>query len=136
MIEPMKKVAVLMSAAHLEQSLEDLRRLGMVHLTQPPSPSLPPAGEGSEPLRLEEPLQVLRDALALAPPGAAIPLTPLFHRGGLNHYQRNRRLKASPSPPIGWRCGASCCAARASGPRCAGSGRVRWFSDASIRGTF
>ena len=42
MIEPMKKVAVLMSAAHLEQSLEDLRRLGMVHLQHgelPPSSS-------------------------------------------------------------------------------------------------
>ncbi len=73
MIEPMKKVAVLMSAATREPSLEDLRRLGVVHLHQPPSlpTPLPPAGEGSERLRFEEKLQLLRDALALAPPGSA-----------------------------------------------------------------
>jgi vacuolar-type H+-ATPase subunit I/STV1 len=41
MIEPMKKVLVLMSAATREQSLEDLRRLGVVHLHQPPSPPTP-----------------------------------------------------------------------------------------------
>lgn len=74
MIEPMKKVAVLMSAATREQSLEDLRRLGVVHLHQPPSLSppapLPPAGEGSEHLPLEEKLQLLRDALALVPAGS------------------------------------------------------------------
>ena len=54
MIEPMKKVVVLMSAATREQSLEDLRGLGIVHLHQPPSPPtpLPPAGEGSEHLWL------------------------------------------------------------------------------------
>jgi len=71
LIEPMKKVAVLMSAAAREPSLEDLRRLGMVHLTQPPLPSLLQVGERSEPLRFEEPLQVLRGALALALPGPA-----------------------------------------------------------------
>lgn len=73
MIEPMKKVAVLMSAATREPSLEDLRRLGVVHLHQPPSPPTPrpPAGEGSEHLPLEEKLQWLRDALALAPPGSS-----------------------------------------------------------------
>ena len=73
MIEPMKKIVVLMSAATREQSLEDLRRLGVVHLHQPPSPPapLPQAGEGSEHLPLEEKLQLLRDALALAPPGSA-----------------------------------------------------------------
>ncbi len=86
MIELMKKVVVLMSAATREQSLEDLRRLGVVHLYQPPSPPaplppagegskhlslLPPAGEGSEHLPLEEKLQLLRDALALAPPDSA-----------------------------------------------------------------
>lgn len=73
MIEPMKKVTVLMSAASGEQSLEDLRRLGVVHLHQPPSPltRLPQTGEGSEPLRLEEQLQILRDALALLPEGFA-----------------------------------------------------------------
>lgn len=77
MIEPMKKVAVLMSAASREQSLEDLRRLGVVHLDQPPSPPapLPPAGEGSERLCLEEKLQRLRDALALAPTGSDGPLS-------------------------------------------------------------
>ena len=49
MIEPMKKVVLLMSAASREPSLEDLRRLGVVHLHQPPSPPapLPPAGEGA-----------------------------------------------------------------------------------------
>ena len=86
MIEPMKKVTVLMSAATRESSLEDLRRLGVMHLHQPPSPPtpLPPAREGSEhlpllpqaggesePLSLEEKLQWLRDALALASPGSA-----------------------------------------------------------------
>ena len=66
MIEPMKKVTVLMSAASGEQSLEDLRRLGVVHIQHTPSPltRLPQTGEGSEPLRLEEQLQILRDALA------------------------------------------------------------------------
>lgn len=73
MIEPMKKVMVLMSAASCEQSLEDLRRLGVVHLHQPPSPltRLPQTDEGSEPSRLEEQLQILRDALALLPEGFA-----------------------------------------------------------------
>ncbi len=77
MIEPMKKVAVLMSAASREQSLEDLRRLGVMHLHQPPSPPapLPPAGEGSEHLPLEEKLQRLCDALALAPTGSDDPLS-------------------------------------------------------------
>ena len=72
MIEPMKKVAVLMSAAALDSSLEDLRRLGIVHLHQPPSPptSLPPAGKGSARLCLEEKLGLLRDALALTPAGS------------------------------------------------------------------
>ena len=81
MIEPMKKVVVLMSAATREQSLEDLRRLGVVHLHQPPSPPapLPPAGEGSEHLPLEEKLQLLRDALALAPTG---PVGARFPRTG------------------------------------------------------
>ena len=84
MIEPMKKVAVLMSAASREPSLEDLRRLGVVHLHQPPSPPapLPPAGEGSEQLRLEEKLGLLRDALALVPTGSEIPPNPPFSKGG------------------------------------------------------
>ena len=72
MIEPMKKVAVLMSAASREPSLEDLRRLGVVHLHQPPSPPapLPLAGDGSARLHLEEQLAVLRDALTLARGGS------------------------------------------------------------------
>jgi len=77
MIEPMKKVALLMSAATREPSLESLRRLGVVHLQHSelsPSPS-PLVGEGRgggcERLQLEEKLQLLRDALALAPPGSA-----------------------------------------------------------------
>ena len=84
MIEPMKKVVLLMSAASREPSLEDLRRLGVVHLHQPPSPPAPlsPAGEGSEQLRLEEKLGLLRDALALVPPGSAIPPDPPFSKGG------------------------------------------------------
>jgi V/A-type H+-transporting ATPase subunit I len=76
MIEPMKKVAVLMSVATHEQSLEDLRRLGVVHLQHgdlPLSPS-PLVGEGrgggDERLHLEENLQLLRGALALVPTGS------------------------------------------------------------------
>ncbi|HOW62690.1 MAG TPA: hypothetical protein PLJ20_08965, partial [Candidatus Contendobacter sp.] len=82
MIEPMKKVVLLMSAASREPSLEDLRRLGVVHLHQPPSPPapLPPAGEGSEQLRLEEKLGLLRDALALVSTGSAIPPDPPFSK--------------------------------------------------------
>jgi len=73
MIEPMKKVAVFMSATTREPSLENLRRWGFLHLRQPPSPltPLPQAGAGSEHLPLEEKLHLLRDALALAPPGSA-----------------------------------------------------------------
>ena len=83
MIEPMKKVVLLMSAASREQSLENLRRLGVVHLHQPPSPPapLPLAGDGSEQLRLEEKLELLREALSLAPPGSEIPPDPLFSKG-------------------------------------------------------
>lgn len=84
MIEPMKKVAVLMSAATREPSLEDLRRLGVVHLHQPPSPPapLPPAGEGCESLALEEKLRLLHDVLALVPAGSAIPPHPPLKKGG------------------------------------------------------
>jgi V/A-type H+-transporting ATPase subunit I len=80
----MKKVAVLMSAATREKSLVDLRRLGMVHLSQSSSPltALPHTGEGSESPRLEKQLQVLRDALALLPPGSVIPPNPPFAKGG------------------------------------------------------
>jgi vacuolar-type H+-ATPase subunit I/STV1 len=65
MIEPMKKVAVLMSAATQEQSLEDLRRLGVVHLQQGEWPPAPARHD------LEEKLQLLRDVLALLPAGPA-----------------------------------------------------------------
>ena len=64
MIEPMKKVAVFMSVATQTQSLEDLRRLGMVHLQHSESPPVTASHD------LEKKLRVLGDALVLLPAGA------------------------------------------------------------------
>lgn len=84
MIEPMKKVAVLMSAASREPSLENLRRLGVMHLQPSELPSSPSTlvGEGDERLHLEENLRLLRDALALVSVGSAIPPHSPFSKWG------------------------------------------------------
>ena len=75
MIEPMKKVVVLMSAAALDSSLEDLRRLGIVHLHQLPSPPapLPPAGDGSKLPSPPAPLPPVGDGSKLPSPPAPLP---------------------------------------------------------------